>query len=159
MRRSIVGGLLLLASQMAWADSCHLTIVSNDLMQFTQRQLTAPESCAEIEITLTHSGKLPTKVMGHNWVLAKTSDVAAVASAGIAAGFDNNFQRVGDQRIIAATRVVGGGESTTVKFNTSALRSGADYTFFCTSPGHWRSMRGKFVFGDSLGQLTARTGN
>jgi azurin len=48
-----------------------------------------------------------------------------------------------DKRIIAATKVVGGGESTTVKFSTAALLQGARYVFFRTSPGHSSVMRGK----------------
>jgi azurin len=93
--------------------------------------------------------------MGHNWVLARTSDVAAIASAGVAAGFDHSFQATGDKRIIAATHIVGGGESTTVKFSAAALQPGADYTFFCSSPGHSSMMRGKFVFGEPTGRLAA----
>ena len=158
-RPGIVGSLLLLASHIAWADPCHVAIESNDLMRFTQQQLTVPANCAEIEVTLTHIGTLPAKVMGHNWVLAKTSDVAAIASAGIGAGFSNNYHPVGDQRIVAATRIVGGGESTTVKFSSTALQSGADYTFFCSAPGHTSIMKGKFVFGEPLGQFTARSSN
>ncbi len=156
MRRSgIVAGVLLLASHGAWADQCHVTIESNDLMQYTQRQMTVPASCAEVEVTLKHVGTLPARVMGHNWVLAKTPDVASVANAGVAAGFSHNFQPTGDKRIIAATPIVGGGESTTVKFSAAALQPGGDYTFFCSSPGHWSIMRGKFVFGEPPGRLVS----
>ena len=52
-----------------------------------------------------------------------------------------------DKRIIAATKVVGGGKSITVKFSTALLVQGARYVFFCTLPGHSSVMRGKFLFG------------
>jgi azurin len=157
-RPGIVSGVLLLASHVAMADPCHVTIESNDLMQFTQRQLTVPASCAEVAVTLRHIGTLPAKVMGHNWVLARTSDVAAIASAGVSAGFAHAFQPPGDKRIIAATGIVGGGESATVKFSAAALQPGADYTFFCSSPGHTSIMRGQFVFGEPPGRLASSSG-
>jgi len=54
-----------------------------------------------------------------------------------------------DKRIIAATKVVGGGKSITVKFSTALLVQGARYVFFCTAPGHSSVMRGKFLFGST----------
>ena len=43
--------------------------------------------------------------------------------------------------------VIHGGESTTIKFSTSKLQKGGDYTFFCSVPGHWSLMKGKLAFG------------
>jgi azurin len=51
----------------------------------------------------------------------------------------------GDPRIIAATELIGGGEQTTVTFDLSGLEPGGDYTFFCTFPGHFVLMNGKFI--------------
>jgi azurin len=151
----LVGVLLAFGSLAVYADNCHLQISGNDAMQFDQRKLVAPSNCTEIELTLTHTGKAPANVMGHNWVLTKTADVAAVANAGAAAGFTKNFQAAGDARILAATKIVGGGESTTIKFSSAALRSGDDYTFFCSSPGHWSVMKGKLLFGDPKDRLAS----
>ncbi|HTL91317.1 MAG TPA: plastocyanin/azurin family copper-binding protein [Steroidobacteraceae bacterium] len=65
-----------------------------------------------------------------------------------------------DARIIAATPIVGGGESATVKFATSLLQAGARYAFFCTSPGHSTVMRGTFKFGGNsrLVRASEKTG-
>jgi azurin len=145
--RPIGAGLLLLAGGVAHADPCKLTIESNDVMQFSVHELVVPAQCSDVELTLTHSGRLPAKVMGHDWVLAKNSDVTAIVNAGLAAGAARGYLPENDRRIIAATRVVGGGESVTVKFSTAALLPGARYAYFCTSPGHATSMRGRFVFG------------
>jgi azurin len=145
--RLIGAGALLLAGAAAYADPCKLTVTSNDLMQFSVHELAAPTECAEIEVTLTHSGHLPAKVMGHDWVLAKDSDVSAIVSAGLAAGPARGYLPQNDQRVIAATRVVGGGESASVKFATNLLQSGTRYAFFCTSPGHSTVMRGTFILG------------
>jgi hypothetical protein len=82
-------------------------------------------------------------------VLARDSDVSALVNAGLAAGAVRGYLPESDQRIIAATRIVGGGESTTVKFSTAGLVQGTRYAFFCTAPGHSAMMHGKFEFGPS----------
>jgi len=145
--RLLGAGALLLAGGVAYADPCKITIDSNDMMQFSAHELTVPSACTDVEVTLRHSGKLPAKVMGHDWVLAKDSDVSGIVNAGLAAGASRGYLPENDKRIIAATKVVGGGESTTVKFSTAALAQGARYVFFCTSPGHSSVMRGQFLFG------------
>jgi azurin len=142
-------GLLLLGGGVAYADPCKITIESNDMMQFSAHELAVPTNCADVEVTLRHAGQLPAKVMGHDWVLAKDSDKSAIVNAGLAAGLRHGFLPENDKRIIAATKVVGGGESTTVRFSTAALVQGARYVFFCTAPGHSSVMHGRFLFGDA----------
>jgi azurin len=141
--------LLLLASGLACADPCKLALESNDQMQFSVRELVVSNECGEVEVTLRHSGKLSARAMGHDWVLAKDSDVSAIVNAGLAAGPAHGYLPEHDKRIIAATPIVGGGESATVKFATSLLQAGSRYVFFCTSPGHATVMRGTFLFGSS----------
>ena len=164
--RCLTSGLLLLAGSVAsslagcaqdpyrqdpsWGpDPCQLTIESNDMMQYNTHQLAVPASCADVEITLLHAGKMPASTMGHDWVLTKDSDVAAVVDAGQAAGRRNGFVPQHDKRVIAAIKIVGSGESTTLKFGTNGLVRGERYAFFCTTPGHAATMRGQFVFGSA----------
>lgn len=154
--RLIAAGMLLLAGELAHADPCKLTIESNDLMQFSVHEVNVPTHCAEVEVTLRHSGQLSAKVMGHDWVLARDSDMSGIVSAGLAAGPRHGYLPDNDPRIVAATRVVGGGESSTVKFATSRLQAGMRYVFFCTAPGHSSAMHGTFTFGDNA--RIARTG-
>ena len=138
---------LLLASGLVHADPCKVALESNDQMQFSVHELVVPTECTEVEVTLKHSGQLSAKAMGHDWVLAKDSDMSAIVNAGMAAGAAHGFLPEHDKRVIAATAIVGGGESATVKFATSQLQAGARYVFFCTSPGHATVMRGRFIFG------------
>ncbi|HYL00651.1 MAG TPA: azurin [Steroidobacteraceae bacterium] len=145
--RLIGAAVLLTAGTVAYADPCKVSIESNDMMQFNTRELAVPADCGEVEVTLHHAGKLASAVMGHDWVLAKESDMSGVVNAGLAAGAARGYLPQGDARIIAATKVIGGGESATVRFPTTALTPGARYAFFCTSPGHSSVMRGKFLFG------------
>ena len=126
--------------------SCDVTLEANDMMQFTSKTLTVPASCKEVSITLKHVGKLPAQTMGHNVVIVDTANVQAVATDGMSAGISNSYVKPDDERVYAASKVIGGGESTTVKFNTSKLKAGGDYTFFCSFPGHWAIMKGKFEF-------------
>jgi azurin len=142
-------GVLLLASGLAGADPCKLQLTSNDQMQFNVHELVVPSECDEVEVTLRHSGQLSARAMGHDWVLAKDSDMSAIVNAGLAAGPAHGYLPEHDKRIIAATPIVGGGESATVKFATSLLQAGSRYVFFCTSPGHATVMRGTLLFGGS----------
>ena len=145
--RGITVFALLLAASAVHADPCKITIESNDQMQFSARELSIPLDCAQVELTLRNAGKLPVKVMGHDWVLARDSDMSAIVNAGLAAGFSHGFVPDRDPRVIAATHLVGGGESATVQFSTAALLPGERYSFFCTSPGHAALMRGRLLFG------------
>ena len=96
------------------ADPCQLEISGNDLMQYDKPSLSAPASCKQITLTLHHSGKLPKEAMGHNWVLVSTPDLQAVATAGMGAGLASNYVQPGDKRVIANTKTIGGGETTSV---------------------------------------------
>jgi azurin len=131
----------------AHADPCKVEISGNDVMQYDQKELTVAASCREITVTLHHTGKQPREAMGHDWVLVKSADLAAVAQAGIGAGLANNYLVPGDKHVLAHTRVVGGGETTSVTFPASILKKGGDYSYLCTFPGHSALMHGKFKFG------------
>ena len=135
-----------LAPAHAAGSLCKLQISANDLMQYDKKDLTVGAGCSQIEVTLTHVGKLPAAAMGHNWVLVKSVDLSAVANAGAAAGFANNYIEPGDPRVIAATRIVGGGQSASVTFPAARLVKGASYMYLCTFPGHNALMRGTFHY-------------
>ena len=147
---------LLLLSPFAMADVCQLSINATDLMRFEQQILQVEPQCTEVEVTLHNTGKLPVNAMGHDWVLTKTADVIAVANAGMGAGLANNYQKPGDSRIVAATKVVGGGESAMVRFATSQLESGASYSYFCSAPGHYNIMKGRFVYNRTASSTVAQ---
>jgi len=52
-----------------------------------------------------------------------------------------------DQRVLAHTKTIGGGESASVTFPTSILKKGGAYQYLCTFPGHNALMHGTFKFG------------
>jgi azurin len=140
--------LLALAGSAFGADKvCKLEITGTDAMQYDKKELSVAADCTQVEVTLHHSGKLPAQAMGHNWVLAKTADVAGIASDGVGAGFAKDHIKDGDARVIAHTKIVGGGQTATVTFPTSKLKAGESYTYFCSFPGHSSIMKGAFKFG------------
>jgi azurin len=140
--------LLALAGNAFAADKvCKVEITGSDSMQYDKKEISVAGDCTQVELTLHHSGKLPAQAMGHNWVLSKSGDMAGIASDGIGAGFANDHIKPGDTRVIAHTKIVGGGQSTTITFPTSQLKKGESYTFFCSFPGHSSIMKGPFNFG------------
>ena len=144
---ALLGALTLSTPARAAADPCKLEISGNDLMQYDKTELAAPASCKQITVTLHHTGKLPKEAMGHNWVLVNAADLAAVANAGLAAGLANSYVAPGDKRVLAHTKTIGGGETTSVTFSTSILKKGGAYEYLCTFPGHNALMHGTFKFG------------
>ena len=124
---------------------CKLDIAGSDAMQYDKKELSIAAVCKVVQLTLRHTGKLPISAMGHNWVLTKTADATAVNNAGLTVGVAKNHVPPGDQRVIAFTSLVGGGQTTSVSFPTTGLAKGGDYTFFCSFPGHIGLMRGKFI--------------
>lgn len=133
---------------MAAANTCEIEVSSADTMTYDKRSITVPASCEEFTVNFQHKGRMPKTAMGHNWVLVKNADVAEVAKLGAAAGADKNFLPEGDNRVITATPMLGGGENAKVKFKTSALKRDEAYTYFCSFPGHSTMMRGSLKLGE-----------
>lgn len=124
------------------AQDCSVTIDSTDAMKYDRDAIEVSKSCTEFTVTLTHSGKLPKNVMGHNWVLSEAADMQGISRDGAAAGLDNGYLKPDDERVLAATDMIGGGEQTETTFQVSLLEEGKDYQFFCSFPGHMALMKG-----------------
>ena len=132
------------AAEWSAEGSCQQVIEGNDMLQFNLKEMVVSANCKEITVTLKHTGAMPANVMGHNWVLTNNTDFMPVAQAGGAAGIENNYVPVGDQRVLAATTIIGGGQETSVTFSIDSFVVGDDYTFFCSFPGHYAIMKGAF---------------
>ncbi|WBL66037.1 azurin [Thauera sp. WB-2] len=147
MKRHLMLALALLAGAAPLsAATCEVTVESNDAMQFNLKEITIDRSCMQFTVHLKHVGKLAKVSMGHNWVLAKTADLQAVATDGAKAGPANGYLVPDDPRVIAHTAMIGGGESDSVTFDVERLGDGGDYSFFCSFPGHWGVMKGVVKF-------------
>lgn len=116
-----------------------IVINSNDQMKFDLSEIRV-KAGEKIKLTLKHTGKFKKDVMGHNFVLlAAGTDVAKFATAAMSAKATEYIPAKG---ALAHTRLIGGGESTTIEF--TAPKKGT-YDFICSFPGHYSIMKGKFI--------------
>src|SRR5690606_38755620 len=121
-----------------------ITITGNDRMQFNLTEFTV-KAGSEVELVFQNVGDLPKDAMGHNLlILVKDGDRIAFAEAS-ARHFQNNYiaPELADQ-VIAATALLGPGETETLNF--SAPAEPGDHPFLCSFPGHaahgmWGLMR------------------
>ena len=143
MRTLSVLAFTFLAASPALAD-CEFEIEVGDSLQFSVSEMAVDKSCESVTVKLTHTGQLPAAAMGHNWVLAKDADFEAVATAGMGSGLEGNYMPADDSRLIAGTKIIGGGETTSISFSIADLDPAEAYTFFCSFPGHWSIMKGSF---------------
>lgn len=134
---------VLLGSPLAVSANCTIDLASDDMMRFDQASVTVSASCPTITLNLKHTGKLEAKVMGHNAVIAPSDVWQAAAQDGLKAGLENDYVVPDDARVVAHTKVIGGGESTSISFPGNALKAGTPYMFFCSFPGHWAIMKGE----------------
>lgn len=141
MRNLLIATSFLLASSSAFA-ACSIDVDGNDAMKFDVTAIEIPSTCKDFTVNLTHSGKMAANVMGHNVVVAKTTDMQGIANDGATAGLKNDYIKSDDARVIAHTKVIGAGETASVTFDTSKLAADGKYSFFCSFPGHWALMKG-----------------
>ncbi|HEY0178112.1 MAG TPA: azurin [Dokdonella sp.] len=132
---------LLAGASSALAADCSAELEGNDMMQYNKNEIDVPKSCKEFTINLKHPGSLAKAMMGHNVVIAKSADVQAIASDGSGAGLDADYVKPGDTRVVAHSKVIGAGETTSVTFPIAKIE-GDDYAFFCSFPGHYSIMKG-----------------
>jgi len=125
------------------ANVCSVNVEGNDAMRYNVANIDVPKSCANFTINLKHAGKMAKNVMGHNVVVARTADMHGIDADGIKAGLAADYVKAGDARVIAHSKVVGGGETTSVSVPVARLvAAGAPLSFFCSFPGHSALMKG-----------------
>ncbi|WP_263262341.1 azurin [Pseudomonas sp. RIT-PI-S] len=142
LRNAAVLAALALASTHALGASCEATVDGTDLMTYSVQSLDVSRGCERFTLHLTHTGTMPKTVMGHNWVLTTADDQPGVAEDGAQAGAEHDYLKPGDARVIAHTRLIGGGEADSTTFELSRLDPAQRYVFFCTYPGHQVLMKG-----------------
>ena len=122
--------------------ACSFDVEVGDYLKFSTPDMAVEKSCESITVNLKHSGKLPANIMGHNWVLSADADVQALATEGMSAGLVSNYVTPGDARVLAASSVIGGGESTSRDLLHGRIGEWRCLYFFLFFPGHSYSMRG-----------------
>ncbi len=116
-----------------------IVINANDQMRFDTNEIRV-KAGEKVKLTLNHTGKLAKNVMGHNFVLLTLgTDIQKFSQAAMNAKASDYIPSSG---VIAHTKLIGGGESTTIEF--TAPKKGT-YNFICSFPGHYTMMKGKFI--------------
>jgi len=110
-------------------------------MRFDTRKITV-KSGKLVKLTLIHTGVLDAKVMGHNFVLLKKNvDVMDFGNRAALAS-NNEYIPIDSDEVIIYTKMIGGGESTSIEFLPPEI---GVYDFICSFPGHYAMMKGKFI--------------
>ena len=119
-----------------------VNITADDAMKFNTAEIKIA-SGRTVKLTLKHIGKMPSKMMGHNFVLlAQGTDVAAFTAAGGTSPDTDFIAAASSDKVIAQTKMLGGGESDSIEFKAPAPGT---YDFLCTFPGHAAIMKGKLI--------------
>jgi len=142
LRKLAAISLLGLFSAPIWAVDCSVDLQVADQLQFGTDAVSVDKSCKDFTVNLSHTGTMAKNVMGHNWVLTTAADMPGVVADGTAAGLDKDYLKPDDARVIAHTKVIGGGEKDSVTFEVAKLKAGESYMFFCSFPGHAALMKG-----------------
>lgn len=119
-----------------------IEISGNDAMLFDKKELRVPVG-QKITLTLHHTGKMDKKLMGHNFVLLNQGvDMAAFAQKAAATADGEHIPADELPNILAYTKMIGGGESTTIEFT---VEQAGTYDFLCSFPAHYALMQGKLI--------------
>lgn len=132
-------GMGAIGSAMA-SPSCSLTIHADDRIRWDMPEIKVDKACSSFAITLIHDGHLDRSVMGHNLVLTKASDKDEIVKQLIFKKEDDYLSD--DPRIIAHSKMIGGGQMTTLSLETGQLQAGELYSYFCSYPEHAGLMTG-----------------
>lgn len=111
-----------------------LTIEGTDRMRFNPDRF-AVKAGETITLTLKNVGTMPKETMGHNLVILQPG-VSAIAFATAAVRHPDKKYIAPEYaaQVIAATGVLGPGESEVITFTAPA--EPGDYPFVCSFPGH-----------------------
>ncbi len=123
-------------------EGFEVSISGDDTMKFDKTEIKVPVG-ETIILTLHHTGKMDKAVMGHNFVVLKPGiDMAAFAEKAAVAKDNDYIPASETNSIIAHTKTIGGGESTTIEFK---ITEAGTYPFMCTFPAHYALMKGEII--------------
>lgn len=99
----------------------------------------------EISIRLTTRSQLPATAMSHNFILLEMGmDPDNFSRMSLTAADNDYIAPDLEDRVIAATSLLGGGESDTITFTVPD--EPGEYDFLCSFPGHYSGgMTGKLI--------------
>ncbi len=139
----ILSVLMLLNVSYVFAENCKIDISGSDMMKFDTNEINIDKNCEKIDINLKHSGKLPVNAMGHNIVILESNNLQKVISKiNMAHGIEKGFMPEMEE-VLFKSKMIGGGEETTLELDPKVFLSEKEYIFICSFPGHFALMKGK----------------
>ena len=124
------------------AEVVTIELSGDDQMKFNLKTIDVPAG-STVKINFKHTGQMSMDIMGHNFVLLKADvDLTEFAMSAMAAKDTGYIPADKTDQVIASTKIIGGGESTTIEFPAPAPGT---YKFFCSFPGHFGTMQGDFI--------------
>ena len=116
-------------------------ITADDKMRFNIESFAVPVG-GPVKLKLVNLGKMPKATMGHNLVILEAGINVNTFATDAASSRDNDYIPLQySEGIIAATKLLGPGESDTIEF--TAPEAAGDYNFLCSFPAHiYAGMRG-----------------
>lgn len=119
----------------------NIAITANDQMQFSTKEIKV-KAGQKVKLTLRHIGTLDKNIMGHNFVILKPGvDMAGFATKA-STEKENDYIPKDTQDVIVHTKLIGGGETTSIEFDAPPAGT---YTFMCSFPAHFAMMNGEFI--------------
>ena len=123
-------------------NALKVVVEATDTMQFNVKEIRVTKG-RMVSLTLKHVGTIGKAAMGHNLVILKKGvDMAAFAQAALGAKDEDYLPTQLADSVLAATKLLGGGESDTIVFKAPAP---GVYDFFCSFPGHYAVMKGQLI--------------
>jgi len=115
-------------------------IEAQDNMMFNTARIEVSGNTIKLE--LKHTGQLAKNVMGHNLVVLQPGTDPIAWAAGTFSMVDTDYVPPDDETVIAATKLLGGGEVDLIEFEVPGP---GEYPFVCSFPGHAAIMKGVLV--------------
>lgn len=140
--KTLVCSLLTLTLTLSLVQGKEVVITGNDTMQFDVKNFNV-KAGEKVKLTLKNVGQVPKIAMGHNLVVLKKGITAigfGQKALGAGANATNALPDSLKGEVIAATKLLGPGESETIEF--TAPKEAGSYEYVCTFPGHFALMRG-----------------
>ena len=120
-----------------------ITLTGNDMMKYNKSSFTV-RAGQKVKLVLKNVGKLPKIAMGHNVVILKSNvDPAKFAAEALKFPKQDYIPKTRKRNIVAHTKMIGGGETTSIVFTAPKKRG--KYPYLCTFPGHFVLMKGVMV--------------
>jgi len=127
------------AQTAAPAATAPIVVTGNDQMQFSLKTIEVAAG-APVVLVFQNVGTMAKEVMGHNLTILNSGvSVADFGTKAMTAKETDYIPASESASIFAHTRLLGPGESDTLKFTAP---SAGDYPYLCTFPGHFAVMQG-----------------